>query len=173
MIPSRFKKVNKLTRLTVQLAYPSTTSYQKIPGARCCDNCEPEKFPIEKIILQKDPGLKRGKKRKVPENQMSVMRDTLKEWHENELLEHVYPGLSTISGRTILGDDIVEKIVNCCERLTTYKELRRHARWVLGHDAETDGPSEIGTMLLAVLHKVYQQFDDEAEQAAAELQRTR
>ena len=165
--------LNSHTLFQVQLSYPTTTSYQKLPGMRCCDNCEPDKFPIEKIVLSKVPGLKRGKKKHVPKEQEDKLRNVLKEWRDTDLLEHLYPGLSSISGRTILGDDIVEKIVCCGERLKTYDELRQHARWALGHDDNSGGPSEIGRMLLDIMGKVYQQFEDEEKEAAAQRQKSR
>lgn len=167
------RHLDSRTLFQVQLSYPTTTAYQKLPGTRCCDNCEPDKFPIEKIVVSKPPGLKRGKKKNTPKEQEDMLRNTLKEWRDTKLLDHLYPGLSSISGRTILGDDIIEKIACCGERLKTYDELRQHARWTLGHDEDSGGPSPIGRMLLDVIGEVYQQFDNQEKEAAAEQQKRR
>lgn len=110
--------------VAVQLIYPTTTSYQHITGARCCDNCQPDQFPVEKIILSTETGLKRGKKKRILKKQEDTLRERLVEWRETVLIEFVYPGLSSMSGQTILGDDIVDKLAVCGERLETYEELR-------------------------------------------------
>jgi hypothetical protein len=36
----------------------------------------------------------------------------------------VYPGIVIISGATVLGDDVIEKIATCVEHIDTYSELR-------------------------------------------------
>jgi len=138
-----------------------TSSFQPLPDARCCDNCTPCLFPVEHIVVSKIPGLKQGKKKRIPEKQEKAIRDQLHDWREEELLEMVYPGIVSISGATVLGNDVVEKIATCGERIDTYSELRRHVRWAYGHDPVADGPNEYGTLLLACLSRIYQGFDEE------------
>ncbi|EDR05878.1 uncharacterized protein LACBIDRAFT_302478 [Laccaria bicolor S238N-H82] len=157
-----FKNDKKL-----QLIYPTTSSFQTLPNTRCCDNCTPRLFPVEKIAVTKTPGLKRGKKKQIPEKQEKAIRNQLNEWREEELVELVYPGIVSISGATVLGDDVVEKIATCGERIDTYSELRRHVRWAYGHDPVADGPNEYGKLLLTRLSRIYQGFDE----ALAEEQR--
>lgn len=151
----------------VQLIYPTTSSFQTLPNTRCCDNCTPRLFPVEKIAVTKTPGLKRGKKKQIPEKQEKAIRNQLNDWREEELVELVYPGIVSISGATVLGDDVVEKIATCGERIDTYSELRRHVRWAYGHDPVADGPNEYGKLLLTRLSRIYQGFDE----ALAEEQR--
>ena len=150
-----------LTLDVVQLVYPMTSSFQPLPNARCCDNCTPRLFPVEHIVVTKTPGLKRGKKKRIPEKQEKAIRDQLNDWREEELVEMAYPGVVSISGATVLGDDVVEKIATCGERIDTYSELRRHVQWAYGHDAMADGPNEYGQLLLARLSRIYQGFDNE------------
>ena len=50
---------------------------------RCCDNCTPHLFPVEKAVVQKVAGLKRGKKRKVSKEEQIYIRDTLIEWRDD------------------------------------------------------------------------------------------
>jgi hypothetical protein len=90
----------------VQLIYPTTSSFQPLPNARCCGNCTPHLFPVERIVVTKIPGLKRGKKKRIPEKQEKAIRDQLNYWREEELVEMVYPGIMSISGATVLGDDV-------------------------------------------------------------------
>ena len=115
-----------LTLDAVQLIYPMTSSFQPLPNACCCDNCTPRLFPVEHIVVTKTPGLKRGKKKCIPEKQEKAIHDQLNDWREEELVEMAYPGVVSISGATVLGDDVVEKIAMCSECINTYSELRRH-----------------------------------------------
>ncbi len=47
----------------MQLKYLENTLYTRAMGTRCCDNCEPRLFPIETVIVEKVPGLKRAKRK--------------------------------------------------------------------------------------------------------------
>jgi hypothetical protein len=153
----------------VQLVYPTATTYQSIPGARCCHVCEPQLFPMENIVLEKLPGLKRGKKRKVSEEQESAIRNGLIAWQEDELLDKIYPGTSSISAETVLGDDVVEKLASCGERIETLTEMRRHVRWAIGFNENTGYTTTYGDLLLAKLQSIYAKFDDDAAAAEAHL----
>lgn len=46
--------------LSAPLVYQKNTLYKAIPGSRCCHNCNPDKFPMEEVELEKKHGLKRG-----------------------------------------------------------------------------------------------------------------
>ena len=81
---------------------------------------------MEAIELEKLAGLKRGKKRKVSEEQENAIRDGLIEWREDELLDKIYPGTSSISAQTVLGDDVIDKLASCGECVETQAEMRRH-----------------------------------------------
>jgi hypothetical protein len=123
----------------VQLIYPTNTTYRPLPGSRCCDNCEPRLFEVELIKLQSAPTLKRGKKRKLPEATENTIREDLTKWRDNDLMDKFYPGVFIMSGVTILGDDIVEKLEKCGEQIESADALARHIRWPIGIDAETRG----------------------------------
>jgi hypothetical protein len=158
---------------TVQLIYPTNTSYQELPGTRCCDNCTPRLFEVELIKLQSLPALKRGKKRKLPEATENAIRDSLRTWRDEELLNKFYPGTSIMSGATLFGDDLVEKLALCGERVDSAAILARHIRWPIGIDAETHVLTPYGNELLAVLHKIYSMIDDQAAAEVARIQHLR
>ena len=75
-----------------------------------------------------------------------------------------------MSGATILGDDIVEKLAKCGEQIESADELARHIRWPIGIDAETHVLTDIGRELLAKLQEIYHKIDDEATAKDAHLQ---
>jgi hypothetical protein len=128
---------------------------------------------MEAIELEKLPGLKRGKKRKVSEEQENAIREGLIEWREDELLDKIYPGTNSISAQTVLGDEVIDKLASCGERIETQAEMRRHIQWAIGFNENTGYSTTYGEMLLAKLRSIYTKFDDEtaAEDAhVAELQ---
>ena len=148
----------------VPLKFPTTTSYNPLPNTRCCDNCEPRLFEVEKIKLTRVPGLKRGKKKQVAPTEVTKIREGLVEWRETDLLDKFYPGISSLSGQTILGDDVVEKIATCGEHLETYAQLRQHVRWAVGHQEDTDEPNKWGRLLMDQLSLIYQGLAETAEE---------
>ena len=42
---------------------------------------------------------------------LEAIRNGLVEWHDGDLVDDIYPGTTTISGGTLLGDDIVQQLV--------------------------------------------------------------
>ena len=82
-------------------------------------------------------------------------------WRETNLLDSRYPGLSSMSGRTLLADDCIEKLATCGEIIEDYTQLRRHIRWVLGEADNGNGPSDLGRLLLAKLAELYQELERE------------
>jgi len=82
---------------------------------RCCDNCTPHLFPVEKFVVQKEAGLKHSKKRKVTFEEQSYIRDKLTKWQDDTLIDDYYGSNSALSGRTLLGDDVIEKLATCGE----------------------------------------------------------
>ena len=137
---------------------------------RCCDNCTPHLFPIEKVVVEKEPTLKRGKKRKVTDREQSYIHDRLTEWRDDTLVDEYYGPNTALSGRTILGDDIIEKLATCGERIWDYSHLRRHTRWALGHDTTLESPNKWGRSLLATLGSIYRDLDEEENVCHAELE---
>jgi len=156
--------VSPFRTFVVPLQFPTTTSYHPLPNTRCCDNCEPRLFEVEKIKLTRVPGLKRGKKKQVAPTEVAKIREGLVEWRETDLLDKFYPGISSLSGWTILGNDVVEKIATCGEHLETYTQLRQHVRWAIGHQEDTDEPNEWGRLLMDQLSLIYQGLAETAEE---------
>ena len=137
---------------------------------RCCDNCTPHLFPVKKVVVQKEAGLKRGKKRKVTREEQSYIRDKLTEWRDDTLIDEYYGSNSALSGRTLLGDDVIEKLATCGERIWDYLHLRRHTRWALGHDTTSESPNKWGRSLLATLASIYTVLEEEENARHAELE---
>lgn len=97
-------------------------------------------------------------------SEVAKIREGLVEWRETDLLDKFYPGISSLSGQTILSDDVVEKIATCGEHLETYAQLRQHVRWAVGHQEDTDEPNEWGKLLMDQLSLIYQGLAETAEE---------
>ncbi|KAJ7198190.1 P-loop containing nucleoside triphosphate hydrolase protein [Mycena pura] len=122
-------------------------------GARCCDICEPARFPVELVEVQKIPGLKGGKKRKFPPGLSDLIRDRLRAWSRGTLMPMLYPkeaGFS-ITGSVLLPDSTIEQLAICGERVDNLENLKRRARWFLMESH--------GTYLFAELQNIFQSYD--------------
>lgn len=86
------------------------------------------------------------------------------------MIDEYYGPNSALSGRTLLGDDIIKKLATCGERIWDYSHLRQHTRWALGHDTTTESPNKWGKSLLATLARIYTVLEDEEEARHAELE---
>ena len=88
-------------------------------------------------------------------------------------MDTFYPGITSLSPAVLMSDDIIAKIAECGERVTTYEELRRHIRWRLGHNPDTNQPNEKGKLLMDKLADIYRVLNENdaqtrsAEQAKA------
>ena len=119
-------------------------------------------FPLEVISIEKFPGLKRGKKRKLLEGQENAIREGLRDWWEDVLLDAMYPGTTSISAETVLGNDVIEGLATCGERIDSHTEMRRHIRWAISYDADTGLSTRHGDLLLGKLQAIYAKFDEDA-----------
>ncbi|KAF5332724.1 hypothetical protein D9611_005316 [Ephemerocybe angulata] len=150
-----------------QLVYPTNTLFQPRPSLRCCDVCTPEKFPVEEIELTKAKGLTRGRKKQLPEQLQKDLRKRLVDWRddaeEGGLFGMFYgaaaASISSISGNSLLGDDVIDKIVNSGAYIRTEEDLRRNVRWGLAFHDESNSLTKYGTALLAELEKVYKKAE--------------
>lgn len=136
-------------------------------GARCCDVCDPERFPVPLFEVEKIPGLKGGKKRKFPTELSDAIRTGLRKWSRDVLMPQLYPkdaGFS-MTGSALLPDSTIEQIAMCGERVENLTNLQRRARWFLM-------PNH-GEQLLHELHRIFDEYDASAdmdpEEPAADL----
>jgi len=65
---------------------------------------------VETITLAKSSRLK-CRKKEMAKGLLEAIRNGLVEWHDGDLVDDIYPGTTTISGGTLLGDDIVQQLV--------------------------------------------------------------
>ncbi|KAJ7803828.1 P-loop containing nucleoside triphosphate hydrolase protein [Mycena olivaceomarginata] len=147
--------------LKLQLVFPENTLYQPLRGERCCDNCEPRLFEVEKIKFDKLLALKRGRKKEMPSQLVDAIRNGLMDWREDYLLDQIYPDTVTISPSTVLGDDVIEQLTK--ERVETGIQLRRQTLWFLGFQNSTTDLTVHGSALLEKLQNIYDEYDAQVQ----------
>ena len=101
------------------------------------------------------PGLKRGPKKENPIQTKLAIQQVLVQWRNQVVTQEVWPGCFHLSSVTFLGDDVIEKIASCGERITSYSHLQKHVRWANGYDSATSGPNDYGRGLVASLQTLY------------------
>ncbi|KAJ3518750.1 hypothetical protein NMY22_g13524 [Coprinellus aureogranulatus] len=148
-----------------QLTFGETTLFKGRAGLRCCDVCQPYDFPIPKVKVSKPPGLKRGRKRVLPEALSEKLGKELRAWRDSELFEMVYgagsrESLVVLPSSMVLGDDVIERVISCGIRIETEEDLRRNVRWHLGFD-KAGKLNERGSAMIRKLAEIYHDYDDE------------
>ncbi|KAJ6464564.1 hypothetical protein C8R45DRAFT_790286, partial [Mycena sanguinolenta] len=105
--------------------------YLAPPGARCCDNCTPELFPVETVRLTDVRHAKSGRR---PKNQTSeeviaavtetllVLRDTI--------AKRKYPRQHIITGKVLMSDLVVDALANRARAITSVDALKQVVNWV-------------------------------------------
>lgn len=142
-------------------------------GTRCCDNCEPRLFPVEKVSIKKAADrLRRGKKKALSNEDQEFIRNHLKDWHDTTLVREYYGQLTGLSGRTILGNDVINKLATCGEQLEDYSQVQQYARWAIGYDQNTKKPKKEGILLVSKLGEIYKKMEQrEKDNEIAEYQK--
>ncbi|KAF7305411.1 hypothetical protein HMN09_00793500 [Mycena chlorophos] len=142
-----------------QLQHGVNTIWKPQEGQRCCYRCSPTRFPIEKIVLDKMQGLKRGRKKEFPVRLTHMLRRDLGKWRAI-LAEELYPGIEGVTGETVLGDDVIEQLATFGDRIDTVDLLRKCTRWFLAYaNDERKVLTVAGQALLTKLRRIYDEFD--------------
>lgn len=92
----------------------------------------------------------------------SMIKDTLSDWRE-ELLDEVYPNTISISAATLLGDDVIDQLVSCGDRVDSPAKLRSYTRWFMGWNEDGD-LTKHGEDILRKLKEVYAEYDKKMEE---------
>ena len=142
-----------------QLVFRVNTLYKATPGARCCHNCEPDRFVAEEVVIEKKPGLRRGSKAMASEEFQLFATERLVLWRE-ALLQKLYGDCFMVTGESIMSDETIQRLVAPKKRIRTEADLKAQIRWRFG--GVHPGPGELGEHgkdLLRELTKVYAEYD--------------
>ncbi|KAJ6609738.1 P-loop containing nucleoside triphosphate hydrolase protein [Mycena sp. CBHHK59/15] len=104
--------------------------YPVPPGARCCDNCTPELFPVETVCLTRGSQLKSGRRHHVKASDeviaeakktLRILRDTI--------ARREFPNGYIITGKILMADPIVEALAARVRDITSVNALVQTVRW--------------------------------------------
>ncbi|THU97463.1 hypothetical protein K435DRAFT_888883 [Dendrothele bispora CBS 962.96] len=101
------------------------------PNAQCCDNCQPELFPIETVAIRY-PYPSRARRAVKPSMELQdAIRSALHQWRATAIEKH-YAGQTVITGRYILSDDVIDRIAERPRVITDISVFRYVIPWGLG-----------------------------------------
>ncbi|KAJ7780588.1 hypothetical protein DFH07DRAFT_729343 [Mycena maculata] len=117
---------NKFFGNASKLALP----YPAPIGARCCDNCTPDQFPVETIRLVGGSRLKTGRRHhaKVSEELAHEATEVLKTLR-NTIAGRDFPNGYIITGKILMSDQIIEAIAPRVRDITSIETLAETVRW--------------------------------------------
>jgi hypothetical protein len=98
-----------------------------------------------------------------------AIQTKLEDWRDDELIDIIYPGTTTISGATLLGNDVIQKLATCGVRIETKEHLQQQTRWYLAFDEQAGSLTAIGEQLLKHLHGVYEEYDQKMAAVAGDV----
>ncbi|KAJ3826951.1 P-loop containing nucleoside triphosphate hydrolase protein [Lentinula raphanica] len=145
----------------IQLSFIS-----KPPGARCCDNCEPDQFQVPTTRLT-DPGQLRGSRgsRKSSTELYDSVASKLRSLRD-DIVTRVYGAdQGLVTGKILLQDEVIHTIAERARAVTSVLMLKQIVRW---HFADRYGPEVVEAIQEAV-----QECREPAEEAREEQQRER
>ncbi|THU97531.1 hypothetical protein K435DRAFT_597334, partial [Dendrothele bispora CBS 962.96] len=105
--------------------------YPRLPGTPCCDNCNPESFQVENIVLTASYPLRAGRARVPSPELRDALTRALDIWRK-DVIDRDYPNQSIIVGRHILDDSVIEKIVARAHIIKDTNIFRRVIPWGYG-----------------------------------------
>ncbi|EEB94042.1 hypothetical protein MPER_07216, partial [Moniliophthora perniciosa FA553] len=105
--------------------------FDTLPRSRCCDNCQPESFPVEAIKVLYPFPTRASRAHKVSDELRDAVVAALLKWrsfaHKRD-----YTGQGIIIEDYLLDNDIIQKIASRPRAVTDSNIFRRVIPWALG-----------------------------------------
>ncbi|KAK6977332.1 p-loop containing nucleoside triphosphate hydrolase protein [Favolaschia claudopus] len=107
-----------------------TLPYPVPLGARCCDNCTPDLFPVRTVRLSNGaPKLGRKPKNKTTEEVAAAVTETLQTLRDS-IARKKYPQQNIITGKILMSDLILDTLAARARSIDSLDALNRTVRWV-------------------------------------------
>ncbi|KAJ7762287.1 P-loop containing nucleoside triphosphate hydrolase protein [Mycena maculata] len=163
----RRKAWNKFFGNDSKLSLPSSVP----PGTRCCDNCHPERFPVETVRLTGGSQLKSGRRRhaKVSEELVEEAKQTLRTLRDR-IAQRDFPHGYIITGKILMSDIVVDALAARIRDITTVDAIVDTVRW---HWTPKYGPEVVSAIQDLLVHhpdlELLARQEEERERAFATL----
>ncbi|KAJ7177837.1 P-loop containing nucleoside triphosphate hydrolase protein [Mycena filopes] len=117
-----------------------------VPEGPCCDNCEPDAFKIQRIVLLGEQKLKTGRKGTSSAELEAAVRKKVEEVRE-EIVATNFPNQHFLTGNVIISDDILDVLAKRARLITSVDALLQQTRWI---HAEKYGVQLVNAICLVV-----------------------
>ncbi|KAJ6577765.1 hypothetical protein B0H19DRAFT_1253076 [Mycena capillaripes] len=129
----------------------------------CCDNCDPEAFPVPRIVLLGEHKLKTGRKGLSSPELENAVRKKLEVVRE-QIVASDYPNQHFLTGNAILADNVLDALAKRARLVTSVETLQQQTRWIHA--------PRYGSQVVEAIQEVLVDFPDlvahERESQAAE-----
>ncbi|KAJ7696313.1 hypothetical protein B0H17DRAFT_862780, partial [Mycena rosella] len=95
----------------------------------CYDNCNPDDFQVENMVLVSSHQLKAGHKEKSPPELEGTVRKKLNVVRE-QIIATDYPNQHFLTGNIILSDDIVDILAKRARFITSVEAILQQTYWI-------------------------------------------
>ncbi|KAJ6450909.1 P-loop containing nucleoside triphosphate hydrolase protein [Mycena sanguinolenta] len=140
----------------------------RISGARCCDNCDPDMFPVDIVSVVQLERDRPGRGSKPTEELTAAVVDRLRLWRATTISRD-FPQQSFIPGKIILPNKVVEKIGERPRAVTTADIFFSSIEWKWGTHENCRYRREV----VAVIGDILKDYPDEAQEKRDAAQRER
>ncbi|KAK7013460.1 hypothetical protein R3P38DRAFT_2546130, partial [Favolaschia claudopus] len=141
--------------------------YPAPPGARCCDNCTPNLFPVETVRLTNAlPKLGRKSKNKTNEEVAAAVQETLRTLRDT-IARRKYPQQHIITGKILMSNQVLDALANRARSIDSSDTLNQTVRWLL------NWAPEFGAEVVKAIQKRLLDFPDFERLAREEKQRAK
>ncbi|KAF7302211.1 p-loop containing nucleoside triphosphate hydrolase protein [Mycena indigotica] len=123
------------------------------PPGPCCDNCDPDTFELETVVLVGGRGRKAGRKGASSEELDAAIRAKLEAFRE-ELVDELYPHQHFLSGSILLSDAVVDDLAKRARLIVNSEAIGQHTHWVLA--------PKYGDRVVSVIQNIVTLYPDAA-----------
>ncbi|KAJ7150670.1 P-loop containing nucleoside triphosphate hydrolase protein [Mycena filopes] len=139
-------------------------NYSIPEGARCCDNCDRPRIPVDTIQLTGGTQTKLGRPpgSKTTEEVAAAIKDTLVTLR-NTIARTKYPDQNIITGKVLMSDVVVDALANRARTITSVEAITQTVHWAWA--------AKLGPEVVDAVQKRLLDFPDLARLAREEEQR--
>ncbi|KAJ7705745.1 P-loop containing nucleoside triphosphate hydrolase protein [Mycena metata] len=118
------------------------------PGARCCDNCSPDEFPVDTIRLT-GAGKRTGRRQgtKTTEDVAAAIQETLLTLRDN-IARTKYSRQNIVTGKILMSNLVVDALANRARSITSVEAINQTVQWVWATDLGAEVVQAIQQRLL-------------------------
>ncbi|KAJ7466660.1 P-loop containing nucleoside triphosphate hydrolase protein [Mycena galericulata] len=137
---------NKFFGNDSKLSLPSSVP----PGTRCCDNCNPELFPVETVRLMGGSQLKSGRRRHTKlSDELAEEAKQMLIALRNSIAKRDFPHGYIITGKILMSDVVIAALAPRIRDVTSVDAIVDMVRW---HWAPKYGPEVVSAVQDLLLH---------------------